>query len=427
MNKQQELDALLAKAQEIVDGGKSENRNLTDEEHAEATRLMGEAMQIRDSMKSDARDEQLKAKLAELFDGTRDGEGQSAEPRQKAVARSVADQVLSSEEWKGFMRANSRDGVIPETRKGLRINPIDVKGGFGLWGRKDLVAGADATTAGAFIVADDTGIYEPIGRYPTVLRDLISVRTTGSDTVEWVRQTQQVSEAEPVPEANVKEVTGATGEITGTKPQGAMHFERVSTTVKTIAVWVGVTKRALADAGQIRGIINQELREDLADELENQLFNGDGIGENFLGLANQPGTLQQAFGVDILTTTRRAITTLLVTGRQVPTAWTFNPLNWETVELIQDNDGRYYHNGPLNQGPMRLWGVPVVQSFHQAAGSAWLANWRKAVLWDREQSTISATDSHDDWFVRNLVAVLAEMRAAFGLIRSSGFIEALLS
>jgi HK97 family phage major capsid protein len=298
---------------------------------------------------------------------------------------------------------------------------------FGLWGRKDLITGLDSESAGAFVVSDQTGIYEPIGRYPTRLRDLIAIRQTDSDTVEFVRQTKQVSEAAPTAEANVKYPTGATGEIDGTKPQGSMTFERVSETVKTIAVYVGVTKRALADASQIRGIIDQELREDLADELEDELFNGDGIGENFTGLANQTGTLLEAFDTDILTTTRHAITSLLMTGRQVPTAWVFSPTDWETVELIQDGNLRYYHNGPLETGPMKLWGVPVVQSFHVTAGSAWLANWRKAVLWDRMQATITATDSHDDWFIRNMVAILAEMRAAFGLIRPSAFCEVELS
>jgi HK97 family phage major capsid protein len=70
-----------------------------------------------------------------------------------------------------------------------------------------------------------------------------------------------------------------------------------------------------------------------------------------------------------------------------------------------------------------LWGVPVVQSFFQPQGTAWLANWRKAVLWDREAATISVSDSHSDFFIRNMVAILAEMRAAFGIIRPSAFVE----
>lgn len=33
------------------------------------------------------------------------------------------------------------------------------------------------------------------------------------------------------------------------------------------------------------------------------------------------------------------------------------------------------------------------------------------------------TDSHLDFFVRNLVAILAEMRAAFGVVQPNAFVE----
>ena len=422
MNKKERMLSLLQQAQAILDQAKAEERNLTDEEHAQAMKLMGDAMQIRDEIKTDERDTELKASLGQLLGDLQQNESQTQQPPQ--AKGTLGERFLADAAWQAWKKSVAPTGQFTSGRLGM--SPAVMVGSFGLWQkalRKDLITGVDSTSAGAFVVAEQTGLYEPIGRYPTVLRDLISVRQTTSDVVEYVRQTAQVTQAAPTAEANVKTVSGATGEISGEKPQGAMTFERVSETVKTIAVYVGATKRALSDAAQIRGIIDQELREDLVDCLEDQLFNGDGVGENFTGLANQAGTLVQAFNTDILTTTRQALTTLLVTGRQIPTAWAFSPTDWETVELLQDDDGRYYWGGPLAQGPPRMWGVPVVQSFHQTAGSAWLANWRKAVLWDREQATITATDSHDDWFIRNMVAILAEMRAAFGLIRPSAFIN----
>lgn len=202
-----------------------------------------------------------------------------------------------------------------------------------------------------------------------------------------------------------------------------MTFQRVTETVKTLAVWIPATKRALSDAGQLRGIIDDELRADLDEEVENQVLNGDGTGENFTGLANTANVLAQTFVTDIVVTARKAITHLLVTGKQMPTAWLFNPVDWEAYDLMQDNEGRYYWGGPMAQGPRTLWGVPVAQSFLQVAGTGWLGNWAKAVLWDREQANISVSDSHADFFIRNMVAILAELRAAFGVIRPSAFVE----
>ena len=414
MNLKEKYHKLLQDAKAIAEVAVTEDRSLTVEEKTRISNIMEDAKKLKDSMQMIA---DINAMDAEVAVGE--------ETRKQKFIGSIADQFLGSETYKNWFKSIAPTGRIPENLKGITSPPVEINK-FGLF-KKDLITGLDPTSAGAFVVADDTGIYEPIGRYPTVLRNLIAIRQTTSDTVEFVRQTVQVTEAAPTPEANVKYPTGYTGEIPGTKPQGKMNFERVAETVKTIAVYVGATKRALSDAAQIRGIIDQELREDLVDSLENQLFNGDGAGENFTGLANQPGTLLQAFNADILTTTRQAVTTLRVTGRQMPTAWVFNPADWETVELLQDDENRYYYGGPQVQGPPRLWGIPVVESFHVAAGAAWLANWRKAVLWDREEASITMTDSHDDWFIRNMIAILAEMRAAFGLIRPSAFVQVELS
>jgi HK97 family phage major capsid protein len=312
-------------------------------------------------------------------------------------------------------------GRIPEGARGLISPPVEFRSL--LPQRKDLITGVSDTSAGAFVQVDYTGIYEPLGRYALNVLDLINRRQTTSDLVEFVRQTQRVQEAAPVAEANVTEYSGATGEVSGIKPEGAMAFEKVQEAVKTIAVWIPATKRALSDAAQIRGLIDQELRADLMEELEDQIVNGNGVGENFTGIFNTAGILVQAFNTDIFTTTRQAITTLQVTGRASPTAFAFHPSDWETIELTQDGNNRYYYAGPQARGPQTLWGVPVVTSQSMTQGTGLLGDFRKAVLWDREAASIQVSDSHEDFFIRNMVAILAEMRAAFGLIRPSAFVE----
>jgi HK97 family phage major capsid protein len=425
------LQAALVAARDICDMAEKEKRDFTADERQKVDGYLKEAREWREKLQKAEGDAAAKQAILDLGAGIdwndqkQDPKGQNQNGAAPGKGKTLGEQFVGAPSFQAWFKHVAPSGSIPESLKGLNCPPVEFKNL--LFGRKELITGTADDSAGAFVVTDYTGIYEPIGRYPLRLRDLISVRQTMSDTVEFVRQTRQVSEAAPTPEANVKYPAGYPGEIDGTKPQGQINFEKVYETVKTIAVYVGATKRALSDAAQIRGIIDQELREDLADELEDQLFNGNGVGENFTGIANQAGTLVQAFDTDILTTCRRAIETLLITGRQQPTAWVFHPTDWATVELLQDNDGRYYHGGPLEQGPPRLWGVPVVQSFHITQGSAWLANWRKAVLWDRERASISVTDSHDDWFIRNMIAILAEMRAAFGLIRPSAFIQVELS
>lgn len=430
MNLKEQLKALLLQMRGIAAKAEEEKREFTAEEREQLTRMAKEAGDLKAKIKAAEGDDELRKAILELGAGVDLGNGQdNGGPKasrngtgtmKAGRGRTIGEQFVSSSEFVEWMKRVAPGGRVPESARGIMSPPVEFRS---LLGRKELITGADDESAGAFVQTDYTGIYEALGRIPLVLRDLISVRTTTSDLVEFVRQTAQVTQAATVPEANVTDYTGATGQYSGEKPEGTLGWEKVTAAVKTIAVWIPATKRALSDAAQLRGIIDQELRSDLDEELEDQMLNGDGVGENFTGVLNTAGILTQAWNADILTTSRQAITTLMVTGRARPTAWVINPQDWETIELLQDNDGRYYWGGPLARGQKTLWGVPVVESQTQEQGSGILADWRKAVLWDRERATIQVSDSHEDFFIRNMVAILAELRAAFGLIRPRAFIE----
>lgn len=411
------LKAVLKEARDTCDAVDQAKRDFTPEERTAVADLLAGAKQIKARVQELKGDAEMRAAITSLGEGV----AVDSDPA-KRQRQSLGTMFTTAKAWQDWLRQAAPGGHIPDSRKGIQSPAIEVKS-FGVVGQKTVLTGEDSTQGGAFVTPDMTGIYEPLGRFPLNLRQLINVRQTTSDTVEFVRQTTQANQAAPVAEANVTTFTGATGQVSGEKPEANMAFERVQETVKTIAVWVPATKRALSDAAQLRGLIDQELREDLGEELENQILNGSGSGENFTGIANTANTLVQAFVTDILVTTRKAITNLLLNGKQAPSAWLFNPQDWETVELLTDSEGRFRWGGPINRGPSTLWGVPVAQSFFQAQGTAWLGNWSKAVLWDREQANISVSDSHADFFIRNMVAILAEMRAAFGVIRPTAFCE----
>ena len=422
--KLEEMQAALKAARDLADKTTQEQRDFSDEERVTVGEHLKTAKETKKWLEQEKADAEIRRAVIELGEGIELVERPAGQTRR---AKTLGEQFTAAEEWVNWFKANSSGGIIPTSRKGIVSPPVLVND-FGLFPQKqrqqkELLVGASAASAGAFVNSDFTGIYEPIGRYPLMVRNLIDVRTTTSDQVEFVRQTAQVTQAAPTAEANVTTYSGSTGEVSGEKPEATMRFEQVTEHVKTIAVWIPATKRALSDAAQLRGLIDSELRDDLAEELESQILTGNGVGENFAGLANTANTLAQAFTTDLITTTRKALTYLLLTGRQMPTAWMFNPADWETVDLLKDDAGRYYWGGPMALGTRTLWGSPVAQGFFQTAGLAWLANWRKAVLWDREQATISVSDSHADFFIRNMVAILAELRAAFGVIRPSAFVE----
>ena len=92
------------------------------------------------------------------------------------------------------------------------------------------------------------------------------------------------------------------------------------------------------------------------------MLTGDGSGENFTGILNTSGIQTQSYDTDLLTTLRRARTKVRVTGRATPTAYVLHPNDWEDIDLLQDNEGRYFFGGRSVLGMPRLWGLPVVET-----------------------------------------------------------------
>lgn len=412
----EKLQKALVDAKAICEGAEKAGRDFTAEERTQVSALLEEAGKIKGQIKAAEGDEALKKMVLDLGAGFNLNEGGRMSQPGGAPAEkgTIGERFVNAPAFKAWMDQVAPGGHFPDGMKRFSSPPVEFK---------TLITGDSDTSAGAFVQTDYTGIYEPLGRQELNIMGLIARRRTQSDLVEFVRQTAKVTQATPVAEANVTTYAGSTGEVEGEKPEGALAFEKVTATVKTIAVWVPATKRALSDASQIRGIIDQELQADIMEELADQIVNGDGTGENFTGILETAGILTQAWDTDLLTTTRKAKTALRVTGRATPTAFAFNPADWETIELLQDGSNRYYWGGPLMNGEKRLWGVPVVEDETVPEGTGILADWRKAVLWDRERASLQVSDSHADFFIRNMVAFLAEMRAAFGLIRPSAFIE----
>lgn len=413
---QEELAQHLTDARDIAAKAEAEGRDFTDDERAQVHEAMEKAKPVKAQLKQLETDESIKAQLADLGDSIGFAPaGDKPDPaghQDPAKGRTFGQAFVESGEFKAFL-AQFPGGRVPDK---ARINCAPV-------GFKALITGESSSSAGAFVVPGQSGIVELLGRRPLTVRDIISVRQTESDTVEFVRQLTRVNAAAPVPEASVTNTPESDPTNTaGRKPEGGFTFQRVTTPVTTIAEWVPATRRALSDAAQIRGLIDQELRDDLKEEEEDQVINGDGTGENLTGVLETDGIQEQAFVTDIFVTARKAKTKVQVIGRSTPTAYLINPEDDERIDLARDGEERFYGNGPFGMGPSTLWGLPRVVSEAVPAGTAILGDWRKAVLWDREAASITVSDSHADFFIRNMVAILAEERVAFGVTRPAAFV-----
>ena len=288
-------------------------------------------------------------------------------------------------------------------------------------GYKTLVTGLSSTSAGALIINDRKPILDYAGYLqPLGLDQVITIGDTNSDLVEFARFTANTNNA-----VETLEATG-TGDGSGAAGESGFTMEVVQENVQGIPNWMPATRRALQDAGQMKTIIEQILDYGIKARLQSQWLNGNGTSPNLKGIKNQTGCLTQSFSNNLFESIRKGKTKVQLSavnsgGGATPNAIVMNPSDWETVELAQDNQYRYYGQGPFGTTAPRLWGLPVIQSEFQATGFALVGDFSLAVWWDRMQTAIYTSDSHSDFFTRGLLAIYAEIRGAFGVIRPAAF------
>jgi HK97 family phage major capsid protein len=401
------FDAIDEKGGEDSPADKDRIRDLnkTLEEKSEKAAEIADMIGLRDAADSRAREFNVPANPMQF-----NGGGDETKSQRRKI-QTVGDMLTNDAAFKSYVESISRGGQIsPRTQ--IQTPPLVIPG------FKALITSGSATSGGALIDTDYTGIIDQGTSYrPLTVRDIITTGQTDSDEVKFVRQGTHTNAAAPVAES-----TATSGGV-GVKPESTFVLEAVTETVKTIAHWIPASTRVLQDAGQLRTLVDTLLRYGLEEELEDQILTGAGTGENFTGILNTTGTSTQAYDTSLIITSRKARTKVMTAGRARATAWVMHPLDWEDFDLLKDGEDRYYFGGPMAMGTPRLWGLPVIESEGMTEGVAVVADWRLAVLWDRMRVMISVSNSHSDFFIRNLVAILAEMRAAFGVLRPAAFVE----
>jgi HK97 family phage major capsid protein len=418
---QEEEDRIVTAATEAGEDGKP--RGLSDEDRTrlEALGAQFETLDKDIGRERSRQNRQRTERAVVVEDGAKPGAitplgGYGAQPQ------SFGQLFTEHEEWVEYMGRIAPKGSISEKTR-VESPKIEVPASFLPRRGVGALVTSGATSAGAIGIPDQSGIFD-FGTFQRELtiRDVITTGTTDSDVVEYVRVTDFTNAAAPVPEADSVDPT----DTTGLKPWSDLTLLRVAEVVKTIAHAVPATTRALADNGQARTIIDTFLRYGLSEELEDQIVSGSGTGEDLRGLLDYSGDglSAQAFDTDLLTTTRRAKTKVRTLGKGRASFYLFHPNDWEQIDLDMTLAGpgtNYRQAGQVTQ-PI-LHGLPVVESEGVPEGTGIVGDGRLAVLWDRQQTAIQASSGYENFFLKNLVAILAEMRAAFGVIRPQAFVE----
>lgn len=415
-----ERAGLLDEAESIVKAARADGREqLNDDERGKVKERLERAGELAAGAMAAQETTDLLKGLATAQD-TNLEQGQDGEREKGSAAtiggyKSPGDLFAESVEYKELIGRNPTGFSERAVPKMDPVQMPNLKELLAYQGYKAIVnVGTNTTASGnavPMVLPDNRGMIAPLFRPITVI-DMLTSGTTGSDTVEFFREIDRTNAAAAVAEAT------ATGGASGLKPESAVRFEKITTPVKTIATWIPVTRKALADVGQIRTLLDAYLLQYLQEVLESEVLNGDGTGEHLLGI-RAVASATQAFDTDTFVTSRKALTQIRA-GLVQPTGFVFNPADVEAIDLAQDANGRYFGQGPFGIGPRTLWGLPVAESALQPAGEGLVGDFRQAILYDREQASVQ-TGTIDDQFVRNMLTLLAELRAALAVQRATAF------
>lgn len=379
------------------------------------------------------------------------GAGATAEDREK-LERLIADGQMKRKELDMFKELELLDTYTSKGAAESVAHEMIRNGGHSQksWGRqvlespefKNVTVGAkemapaevkvnpivsDASLSGGLNIFPQRmpDIYSLIPQRPPSIIDLVTTMETSSSAIQYVTLTARTNNAAVVPEY-------ASGQF-GLKPQSDLTFALNTALVKTIAAWVASSNQILEDAPRLRDTIDTDLTYMVQLVLENQIIAGDGTGNNFLGITNTPGIQVRTMGSSgrgflagdtKADTLRRAITDIQL---QFYTAdgIAINPADHEAIELLKATTNEYVLDGDDTQiyDPVRqvLWRVPLVATPAVPALTAIVGNFRLgATLWNRMQSAIRVGQPND-FFLRNAIAILAELRAAFAVTRPLAF------
>lgn len=420
--KQADLSAGLDNAVD-VDGN---NIYVSPEDYAELKSTMSEITELKSLVQMYESEAEIKSLIHDL-------EAPSGSSSAVAHAASGAMFGPGSKSIGARFTESAEFKALQDSGRTTMDQPFELAGESDIasgYGQKDIYTGSltGATNPNGFgRVQFDPAV--PRAQRATRVRDLFPVANTSANLIDYFRVlgfssgTDKRGNAAPV--ADYDKATSTFG----LKPKSQLVFESAQAPVRTIAHWEAAHRNVINDEPQLQSTINNELLYGLALAEDDQILNGDGTGDNLLGILKTPGiqTYEQAtHSNDRMSDALRRAATLCVLANLPGTGFVLHPFDWEEIELQKaSGDGQYMLVTNFAVGAnTTIWRQPVVETPAMKQGEFLTGAFGLgAQLYDRESATIRIAEQHSDFFVRNAVAILAEERLALANKRPEAFVQ----
>lgn len=215
--------------------------------------------------------------------------------------------------------------------------------------------------------------------------------------------------------------SAATIHAGGQYPETSLTTVATILTAKKLGIFTTVVDELLADFPTFSQYTEVELQRQITDAENWQLINGDGTGDNLLGLLKVTGTLSRLKGTNdtALDVIEQGITDLR-NGPSFcePDALIIHPSTWSTIRRSKNTLGNYVLGDPGQSTVSDVWGIPVLQTTQITPGVAVLGNLELATqAFIREGVTMQMTNSADSDFTSGKVKIRANERLMLGVSR----------
>lgn len=389
MNIKDQLNDIQVRCQSLIDRAKSANRELTQSEVDEISKLAEEAVALKGKIERSEKSRKMMESIGgmatdidplsengmnghQLRDGMK-GHMFLAGAQGKVTAKSIADQVHRTYGTKAF----SASGAVTSSVPLLPVGPIE------------------------------------LGKVPTSILDVL--KTTSHDTPTWryLRQTIATNNAAIV-------APGAT------KPTSIVTVDDINGSLQVFAhLSEYVDEYLLRDNDQLSRFLATQLLYMLQSKVEDEVLNGTGTAGRMLGILDMAGIQTQAYATDKLTTLRTSALKLENLGYTAD-LFVVNIADWAAIETTRATSGSFDLGGPIDRAQQKIWGTQVVTSNRIPVGTA-LALDLDAVGLDIGSEGIEVKWDTSTGFDKNQVRARVEGRFGVSVFQPAAIVKATLA
>lgn len=206
------------------------------------------------------------------------------------------------------------------------------------------------------------------------------------------------------------------------KPEGAFPTDLITASIATIAHHIPASRQVLSDAPALKQQISSLLQYGVRAKLERELILGAGGTGEIAGLTdsgNYTAYSLAASGDTLADAVAKAEAVMLAAGWR-PGVVVVHPNTWRDArgERADSGAGVYVAGSWRDPAPPSVWGIPLITNTAITEGNMLILDPSQVMVLDRQEASVEVGMVNDQ-FTRNMVTILAELRAGLAVFAPS--------